>query len=152
MPHCRRATTRIRPGLNRTVLPRLPHLAFEPFVRVPITNKFLGLGIPLEFSAEAHRNDAQVTDRSGAGSNFGFANRLLAGANEIKEICRVTVALVQPAGSGRGRSREYVRLTRLNITACDPNPPFAADELHAMALAFLIRDGAVPGVSGCGFA
>src|SRR5437867_6225874 len=58
------------------------------------------------------------------------------------------VAGVKARGAGRQWGREDFGVARLDVAARDPNPPVAAVELHAVALAFFFHDAAEPRVVG----
>ena len=55
-------------------------------------------GIPFEFAAEAHGDDAEMADGGGAMSDLDFADGLLPGANALEEIAHMVVADVQALG------------------------------------------------------
>src|SRR5688572_22528813 len=83
---------------NEIVAVAFAHWALDPVIRFGVVHELFLLRIPLEFSADAEGDDAEMTDRGGTMADFCVADGLFTGADAIEEILHVIAALVEASG------------------------------------------------------
>ena len=83
---------------NELVAVPFAHGALDPVIRFRVVHELFLLRIPLEFSADADGDDAEMADRGGTVADFGFADGLFTGADAVEEILHVIAALVEASG------------------------------------------------------
>jgi hypothetical protein len=129
---------------HERVIVGFAHLAGEMPVGLigVVAGEPLVLRVPVERSAQAEGDDAEMAERCGAMADLGVADGVLARADAVEEVAHV-IATDLESESGVGEwGGHQVLLAGGEVTAGDPEPAVGAFEPDPVALAVAVDDTA----------